>query len=360
MVRGEGEETIAEIASGADPKNILGLSYRNGSGIIHNPKRPLGKLDNYTFPDRTLRRQKYHFNIGGFALRGEEFDIILTSRGCPHNCKFCTFTVTEGGQRRTYSPRPIDSVMEELRAMSAGIVLIADEDFFVNPARAKKICDTLVADGINKRFVVQSRIEIFNHPEVLESAAKAGVKLFLLGIESPTDRILDQLNKGFDTATVRKAFESSRNYPFYYHGYFIYGNVTETEEEMMRIPVFARELNLHSITYQKLRIEKYSPLKELVETTPGYYIGDDRIVYREGVGRPGLKRISSQITRKFYTPWQVLKIARKVFSIRLFMPRNVVPLLLGLPLVLGHTIGRKVNKKLSRFPLWRRLTQNYL
>ena len=99
--------------------------------------------------------------------------------------------------------------MEELRGMSAGIVLIADEDFFVNPARAKKICDTLVAEGIDKRFVVQSRIEIFNHPEVLESAAKAGVKLFLLGIESPTDRILDQLNKGFDTATVRKAFESS-------------------------------------------------------------------------------------------------------------------------------------------------------
>ena len=127
---------------------------------------------------------------------------------------------------------------------------------------------------------------------------------------------------------------------------------------MMRIPVFARELNLHSITYQKLRIEKYSPLKELVETTPGYYIGDDRIVYREGVGRPGLKRISSQITRNFYTPWQVLKIARKVFSIRLFMPRSMVPLVLGLPLVLGHTIGRKVNKKLSRFPLWRRLTQN--
>ncbi len=359
VVRGEGEETIAEIASGTDPKKIPGLSYRNGSDIIHNPKRPLGKLDNYHFPDRTLRQRKYHFNIGGFALRGEEFDIILTSRGCPHNCKFCTFTVTEGGQRRTYSPRSIDSVVEELRGLSAGIVLIADEDFFVNPARAKKICDTLVAEGINKRFVVQSRIEIFDYPEVLESAAKAGVKIFLMGIESPTDRILDQLNKGFNTATVRKAFESSANYPFYYHGYFIYGNVTETEEEMMQIPVFARELNLDSITYQKLRIEKYSPLRELVESTPGYYIGDDRIVYREGIGRPGLKRISSRITKEFYTPGQLLRSARKLFSIGVFMPRNIVPLLLGLPLVLGHTIGRKVNKKMNRFSAWRHLAQNF-
>ena len=359
VVRGEGEETIAEIASGADPKKIPGLSYRNGSDIVHNPKRPLGKLDNYHFPDRTLRQRKYHFNIGGFALRGEEFDIILTSRGCPHNCKFCTFTVTEGGQRRTYSPRSIDSVIEELRLLSAGIVLIADEDFFVNPARAKKICDTLVAEGIKKRFVVQSRIEIFDHPEVLESAARAGVKIFLLGIESPTDRILDQLNKGFNTATVRKAFESSANYPFYYHGYFIYGNVTETEEEMMQIPVFARELNLDSITYQKLRIEKYSPLRELVESTPGYYIGDDRIVYREGTGRPGLKRISSRITKEFYTPGQLLRSGRKLFSIGVFMPRNIVPLLLGLPLVIGHTIGRKVNKKMNRFSAWRHLTQSF-
>jgi len=355
VVRGEGEEPVAEIASGMASKDILGVSYRNGSGIIHNSKRPLRKVDSYLYPDRTLRKQKYHFNIGGFAMRGEEFDIILTSRGCPHNCKFCTFTLNPWGQKRPYSARSIDSVMEEIREMSAGIVHIADEDFFVNPARAKAICDRIVAEGIKKRFLVQARIEIFERPEVLEAAARAGIKMFFLGIESPTDRILDQLDKGFDTATVRKASESFHKYPFYYHGYFIYGNVTETEEEMMQIPVFAKELGLDSITYQKLRIERYSPLKELVEATPGYYIGDDRIVYREGLGRPWLKRVSAQITRKFYTPAQVCRIARKLFSVRLFMPGSIGPLLFAFPVVLCHTIGREVNKKMNRFPLWRRL-----
>jgi len=249
--------------------------------------------------------------------------------------------------------------MEEIRQISAGIILIADEDFFVNPQRAKRICERILSEGIRKRFVVQARIEIFKHPEILDVAAKAGVKLFLLGIESPTDRILDQLNKGFDTEIVRKAFETFRKYPFYYHGYFIYGNVSETDEEMLQIPVFAKELGLDSITYQKLRIEKYSPLKELVEATPGYYIGDDHILYREGVGRQGLKRISAAITRKFYTPAQVLRIARKVFSIGLFVPRDMAPLLLALPAVAGGTIGRKMNKKMNRFPLWRRLVQNH-
>ena len=355
VVRGEGEDAIAEIAQGIAPEDIKGISYRNGSRVIHNAQRSLPKVDTYRFPDRTLRQQKYHFNIGGYGLRGEEFDIILTSRGCPHNCKFCTFTLNPWGQKRAYSARSIDSVMEEIRQISAGIILIADEDFFVNPARAKAICDRIVAEGIEKRFLCQARIEIFEHPEVLAAAAKAGIKLFLLGIESPTDRILDQLNKGFKTAAVRKAFETFRKYPFYYHGYFIYGNLTETDEEMMRIPAFAQELGLDSITYQKLRIEKYSPLKELVEVTPGYYIGDDRILYREGLGRPGLKRISARITREFYTPAQLLRIVRKVFRIRLFTPRNIAPFLLALPVVLAQTIGRKVNKKMRQFPLWRRL-----
>ncbi len=355
VVRGEGEETIAEVASGLPSKDILGASYRNGSEIVHNPKRPPLKLDANLYPNRNLRSQRYHFNIGGFALRGEEFDIILTSRGCPRNCKFCTFTLNPWGQKRPYTARSIDSVMEEIREMSAGIVHIADEDFFVNPTRAKAICDRIVEEGIKKRFLVQARIEIFEHPEVLEAAAKAGVKMFLLGIESPTDRILDQLNKGFTTATVRTAFECLRKFPFYYHGYFIYGNVTETDEEMMRIPVFAKELGLDSISYQKLRIEKYSPLKELVESTPGYYVGDDRIVYREGVGRPGLKRISARITRKFYTPVQLAKTGWKLFSTGLFVRADMGPLLLGLPVMAAHGVAYKVNKIMNRFSFWRRL-----
>lgn len=344
VVRGEGEEAIVEIVQGKDLKEIRGLSYRQGIELVHNPHRPYQEVDLYAFPDRSLRRQRYHFNVGGFALRGEEFDIILTARGCPYNCKFCTFTLNPWGQKRSYSARSIDSVMDEIRQTSAGIILFSDENFFVNPQRAKRICDRIVQEGINKRFLVQARIEIYKHPDVLESAVRAGIKVLLLGVESPQDRILEQLDKGFDTATLRQAFATLRKYPFYLHGYFIYGNVNETEEEMMQIPVFARELGLDSITYQKLRIEKYSPLKELVEATPGYFIGDDRIVYSEKLRRPGLKRISRQITRTFYTPGHLVHIVRKLFDIGLISRPMFFPFLLSLPIVLGKAVGRKIAK----------------
>lgn len=353
IVRGEGEETIVEIARGRQYKDINGMSYREEGRVVHNPNRPLPEVDAYRFPERALRRREYHMNVGGFALRGEAFDIILTARGCPYNCKFCTFNLNPLGQKRSYSARSIDSVIEELREISAGMVLIADENFFVNPRRAKRICERIIQAGIRKRFLVQARIEIYEHPDVLEMAEKAGIKVFLVGIESAQDRILEQLNKGFDTAKVRSAFETLRKFPFYYHGYFIYGNVTETDEEMMEIPVFAKELGLDSITYQKLRIERYSPLRELVESTPGYYIGDDTIVYREGSGRAGLKRMSSRITRKFYTPAQLVKIVRKLARIGVIDAGSLPAFAISLPAIAVRAVARKVAKKFRGSPFAR-------
>lgn len=351
IARGEGEDTIVEISTGRELKDILGISYRQNGEIFHNTNRALGEIESYRFPDRSIRSQDYSLNMGGFALRGEQFDMILTSRGCPYNCKFCTFNLNPWTQKRRYSTRSIETVMEELEQIEAGMILIADENFFVNPNRAKKICETLVERGIKKRFFVQARIEIFERPDVLEAAVEAGIKVMLLGIESPTDRILEQLNKGFDTAKVRQAFKVFRQFPLYYHGYFIYGNVTETDEEMLRIPVFAKELGLDSITYQKLRVDKYSPLRELVESNPGYYIGDDRIVYRQGIGRQGLKKISRQITRKFYTPDQLVSIFRKLFAVKLFTGRNVPALLSSVPAVVTNMLGREFKKMVKRMRL---------
>lgn len=355
VVRGEGEESIVEIALRRDPSGIKGISYRSDDGLLHNENRPLPEVDVYRFPDRSLRSQSYHMNIGGHALRGQEFDIILTARGCPYNCKFCTFNLNPLGQKRTYSARSIDSVMDELHQTSAGIVLIADENFFVNPHRARRICERIIEEGIQKSFIVQSRIEIHQHPDVLELAARAGIKVFLLGIESPHDRILEQFNKGFDTATLRKAFQTFRQFSFYYHGYFIYGNVNETEDEMMEIPAFARELGLDSISYQKLRIEKYSPLRELVEATPGYYIGDDTIVYSYRLGRKGLKKISHRIRRRFYTPLQLYRIARKLVRLGVLNNNNFRSVVFMLPFLMAAAAGRKITKAAERSRILSRL-----
>lgn len=352
LVRGEGEEAISEIAQGRDLKEILGISWRQNGSIIHNPNRPLGEIDHLPYPDRRLRSQLYHFNIGGIAMRGEEFDMILTARGCPFECKFCTFTLSPWGQKRKWAARPVDSIIEELRVMSAGVVLISDENFFVNPKRAAEICQRIIDEKIEKRFIVQSRLEVYRDPELLDLAVRAGIKILLIGIESPHDHILAQLNKGFTSRTVREAFTVLHRYPLYYHGYFIYGNVGESEEETLAIPSFAQELGLDSITYQKLRAERYSSIHDLVARNSDYFVGDDNIVYSHKLRYAGLEALAHQITRRFYTPGQVLKIVKKLLAIRFITPQTLLSLLLGFPLILANLVGREIHKKLRKYSLW--------
>jgi len=138
-------------------------------------------------------------------------------------------------------------------------VLFSDDNFATNPRRAEDLCDRIIAHGIRKTFVVQTRIDIARHPRLLDKAWQAGFRVFLIGVESPHDRILKQLNKGITQQQIRDAFAVLTRFNFWLHGYFIYGNISETEEEMLYIPKFAKEIKCDSISFQKLRVEKFSP-----------------------------------------------------------------------------------------------------
>lgn len=346
IVRGEGEETIRDVVRGIPSRDIPGLSYRENGKYVHNSNRPLTDTLNFAFPDRALRRHEYHWIQNGVRITRFTFDTVLASRGCPYNCKFCTFSLNPLGQKRKYTERSLDSVIEELKAVTADVVLFSDDNFFTNPKRSEALCDLIVENGIEKTFIVQTRIEIAGHPRLLEKAERAGFKIMLIGIESPHDRILEQLGKGFTQQQVRDAFKVLNRYRFYIHGYFIYGNIGETEEEMVQIARFAKELKLDSISFQKLRIEKYSPLKEVVENTPGYHydsIGGP--VYSDRYGLRDLRRIRNRIRRGFYDFGQFLRILKKAHTARVFSVFDILYAFAKLPKILFRLAGRELEKK---------------
>ncbi len=346
VVRGEGEEIIKQIVTGVPYEDILGLSYRKDGSVVHNENQQLPDLENIAFPDRSLRRHEYCVFHEGLHVRSNTFDTILTTRGCPFKCKFCTFSLNPLGQKRSYTERPIESVIEELKTITADIVLFSDDNFFTNIKRSERLCDLIIENDIRKSFVIQARVDVARHPQVLEKAARAGFKLFLIGIESPHDRILEQLQKGITQAQVREAMAVLREYDFYLHGYFIYGNIGETEEEMLYIPKFAKEIGLDSISFQKLRVEKFSPLKEIVEQTPGYYytrIGGP--VYSEQYGRRELKKIRDRIRSEFYSARQIGHIIRKAGRLHLIGWRDLANMILKLPSIVSWRLRRQVSTK---------------
>lgn len=349
VVRGEGEEIIRQIANGVPFENIRGLSYRRDGRIVHNENQTLPSLEHLAYPDRSLRRHEYCWGYDATRLTRHTFDTILTARGCPFHCKFCTFSINPLGQKREYTERPVESVIEELQTITADVVLFSDDNFATNPRRAEQICDLIIASGLRKTFVVQARVDIARHPRLLDKAARAGFKLFLIGVESPHDPILQQLQKGITQQQIRAAFAVLRQYDFFLHGYFIYGNLGETRDQMLYIAPFAKELGLDTISFQKLRIEKFSPLREVVEHTPGYYyetVGGP--VYSEQYGPRELKQIRNRIRARFYDVPQLLHIARKAWRLGLVDGRDVAGLTLKLPWLVGSLLGSHLEKKRRR------------
>ena len=345
IVRGEGEEIIKQVVTGVPCKEIRGLSYRENGGIVHNEIHPLPDITRIPFPDRSLRKHDYCMVKHGVRLSSHTFDTVLTTRGCPFKCKFCTFSLNPLGQKRSYTERPVESVIEELKTVSADVVLLSDDNFFTNTKRSEQLCDLIIKNKIKKIFIAQTRIDVARHRRVLDKAEKAGFKVFLIGIESPHDRILKQLQKDITQRQVRKAFAVLTQYNFYLHGYFIYGNIGETKEEMLYIPKFAKEIKLDSISFQKLRVEKFSPLKEVVEETPGYYynrIGGS--VYSDLYGRKELKQIRNRIRSEFYDLPQVIHIIRKARRIGLVGGRDLMNVFLKLPLVM-YGLARRTTRK---------------
>jgi anaerobic magnesium-protoporphyrin IX monomethyl ester cyclase len=348
IVRGEGEETIRDILSGVPEEKILGISYNREGRVFHNKIRSLPPIDIIECPDRNLRRNNYQLSLYGMKVTDLKFDTVLSARGCPFNCKFCTFNLNPLGQKRPYAERSVNSVVEEIQNMEADVILFSDDNFATNVKRASFLCDEIIKRKIRKRFLAQVRIEIANHPSLIQKMVEAGFKMLSIGIESPHDHILAALDKGFNQATLRESFKVLKKYPIFYHGYFIYGNIGETEEEMLYIAKFARELGVDTIACNKLRADKFSPIKKILEDMPEYHLTEKGEVYSDRYSHADLKKINKKIKFNFYTPFKLACILHKFLRTNFFSFQDFFSISKTLPFILKKVIAREKQKAVLR------------
>ena len=157
---------------------------------------------------------------------------------------------------------------------------------------------------------------------MLEKAYEAGFRVMLMGIESPHDKVLNLFNKGFTRKDIEESFAVLTTFPFYYHGYFIFGNIGETEEEMLYIPEFADKIGLDSISVQKLRLEKYSTMKDIIDNAPGHHYNSKGFVYSDEYDIDKLDQIGEEINKRFYTPLRLSKIIKKLSTTDMFTKKT--------------------------------------
>ncbi len=345
VVRGDGEEVMAEFGSKRTFAGIAGISYRENGSIIHNPNRILGPINEELRPARSLRRRPYRVEIDG-ASTGVEIDMVSASRGCPYNCTFCSFSRNPWGEKRKWTMRSPESVVDEISQLTAPVVGFTDDIFSYDMDYVDKLCNLIQALGIRKIFGCNARLEIAKRPDVLKKMGETGFFLLLLGIESAHDKTLHSMRKGFNTAKIREYFEIIRQSPMLLHGYFILGNIGESEEDMEQIVPFAHELGVDTIALSLLRASPFSGLDQLVADSPGYHIAENSKIYSDELSLRDLKDLRRRLYRKFYTPDQFLQLVRK--GIRNNFHRFLPSVLLHSPNIAYHLLSSALHRKKKR------------
>ena len=340
IVRGDGEEIAREIVLKGISPDIDGLSFRSSSGIVHNKNRKLEPVRSDFYPNRKLRRYNYMVSVDDF-VSDIEADLMLGSRGCPYNCKFCDFKFNPLREKRKWPVRTPESVVSELKTIRADYVGFADDIFTADMDWVEGLCDLIISEGIKKKYAVNARLEISKRPDVLKKMYRAGFVGFLLGIESAHDKTLASMNKGFTTAKVQEHFEVLRRFNFVYHCYFIIGNIGESRKEMLDIIKFSHQLGVDTLGLSVLRATKFSPLKDMLKNYNNYHIeGGLGKVYSDMLSVDDLQQIRRDVYRSFFTLPVILRVLKKMIIHRVIT--------FGRVYMIGVFVVRKKLKKMSR------------
>jgi hypothetical protein len=347
VVCGDGEQAIVEIAEGRAWSDIAGLCHRGDNGpLVYNRPRANVPLDNDLMPARELRRRPYYLTSKGVST-GIKVDKVAGSRGCPFNCKFCSFAVNPWGVKRPWTPRSAESVVREIEQIDADVIIFVDDVFTHQPDRVAEICDLLIEKKIRKHYVVNARSEIAKRPDVIRKMEQAGFIAMLIGVESTQDATLKSMGKGFTVAQLRQRFDVLRQSKMLLNAYFIVGNIGETEEQMLSTAPFARSIGADLIHVSRLRNEPYSGVSRLVEQTPGYHIDDKGFVYSDAYSSQHIANLRKQIDRRFHTPLHVAGVVLKLT--RILNPRVKARAALTIPVFLTMLIATQTGRKLRKW-----------
>jgi anaerobic magnesium-protoporphyrin IX monomethyl ester cyclase len=153
IVRGDGEQIAREIVQKGISPDIDGLSYRLNGRIVHNRNRRLEPVESDWYPNRKLRRYKYMVTLDEFQS-DIQIDLMLGSRGCPYNCKFCDFKFNPLGEKRKWSLRTPESVVSEITSIESDVIGFADDIFTADMDWVERVCDLILEAGIKKKCLL--------------------------------------------------------------------------------------------------------------------------------------------------------------------------------------------------------------
>jgi anaerobic magnesium-protoporphyrin IX monomethyl ester cyclase len=252
VVRGEGEQTMLELlkacAEGSGLDGVAGIAYRVGAGVpskgevVFTPDRAFAKgLDQIPFPARELLPNESYVRYGRKKY-GYSITTVMSTRGCPYRCEFCS-NVVFGGSYRERSPQNVVDEIEAALALGYDRISFADDVFTMKKERVIGICREIRRRGLHFQWECLGRVDALDTHTSLEMK-EAGCSRIFFGIESGDDQILELMNKKITTEEARNAVETAHRAGLQVGAFFILCYPGDTDDTVLRTLHFATSLPL--------------------------------------------------------------------------------------------------------------------
>ncbi len=282
---GEGEITSLELARALEQENpdlatINGLVWRGSQGkiMVNSPRAFHLNIDDFPFPARHLVDFE-DFSIHSHVVAGGGASAtVITSRGCPFGCIFCSAHLTDGKKYRFHSD---DYIITELRLLkekwNVSYVFFEDDTLTVVKKRLTRLCERIKKEKLNLDFGCFSRVDVFDE-KTAKLLNESGFRMVIFGIESGVPEILKKIGKSANIEQARRAIELCAKYKIKSYASFVVGFPFESKRDIEQTIAFGKSLNASVLTFNPLVPFPGTPLFIEEKHRPGDTAGWSRFL----------------------------------------------------------------------------------
>lgn len=243
VIRGEGEETVVELLNtvefGGDLAEVKGIAYRENGEVKETPNRPFVENMDYLIPAWDLVEwDDYTF----YVLPGSRLGLVNSSRGCIHECVFCS---QQKFWFRSYRERSAESFVAELEHLSStygvNVVMLSDEYPTRNRERWEKILDLMIERDVKMYLLLETCVgDILRDADIMWKYRKAGVLHIYVGVEATNQETLNTFKKNIACQDSKEAIRIINEAGIITECSFVLGMPDETPEKIEETLELAR------------------------------------------------------------------------------------------------------------------------
>jgi anaerobic magnesium-protoporphyrin IX monomethyl ester cyclase len=314
-ILGEGEAQLLNLVecymAGQSTDDVEGIVFRRNGQLQINPQaRQIVDLNRLPFPARDLMNLEAYFKIGLFhsgKARSNRVLNVMTSRGCPEQCSFCTTPLMWGKQLRVREPGNVfQEIKEGIDKYRISEVQFEDDTLTANRKNLLELCELIEPLGIT--WCTPNGIKVNYHQndnrqyEMFKRMADSGCYQVTLACESGVQRVLDDIaHKKLRIEQIAPAVENAKRAGLLAHTFWIVGYPGETRMEMEETVEFAASIGADSYTLSILCPLPGTPIRHLVARKNLYW--NQKCIERDIVFRNSLIRIDGFNTPEEFEMW---------------------------------------------------------